>query len=177
MTQIRMKSHFKRLQMAVGLLLTLSCVSLFCAPLMAKDSGSDLLKRVKPPSSEWQVGKDKKWDKEIGIKGKMPAVNIGLRVQKDMPISAGNFLDQVRTKIMGDPGYQGAEITLVSSQKLGNTTWDLFVIKRKDEINQEFWARSFASDQILMVLYTAVGNYYGQYRNDFLQVLQQANGD
>ena len=166
-----------KMTMTVWFLVALFCGSTLSPHLMAKDSVGDLFNRVKPPTSEWKVGKNKKGDKEIGVKGKMPAINIGLKLQQDVPISAANFLDQVRTKIMSDPDYQGAEITLVHSQMVGGKTWDFFVIKRKDQINQEFWARSLSSDQMLNVLYTAVGNYYAQYRNDFLKVLDQAASD
>ncbi len=172
-----MKFPLRRFQVTLWLLVAFSCITTFCLPLRAKDLADDLFKKVQPPNSEWKVGKNKKWDKELGIKGKMPAVNIGVRIQGEMPISAANFLDQVRTKIIEDPGYQGAEVTLIQSQKIGGTSWNFFVIKRKDEVDQEFWARPFSSDQVLMVLYTAVGSYFGQYRNDFLQVLQEVGAD
>jgi len=159
------------------LLLALFCSSSFSLPLMAKDSIGDLFKRIKPPSSEWKIDKAKKGDVEVGVKGKTEAVNIGVKLQGDVPISAESFLDQVRSKIIADPSYQGPEITLVNSQMVGGASWNFFVIKRRDQINQEFWARPLSSDKILMVLYTAIGTYYEQYRGDLLQVLQQASSN
>lgn len=144
---------------------------------LAKDSVGEVFKRIKPPTSEWTVSKKKKGEVEVGVKGRTDAVNIGVRLQAGVPISVESFLDQVRTKILEDPSYQKPEVTLVNSQAVGGTNWSFFVIKRKDQINQEFWARPLSSDEILMVLYTAVGNYYPQYHEDLFKVLQQAAKD
>ena|SRR5215813_1945979 len=171
------RSRLRPLQVTIWLLLALACGTTFSLPLMAKDSKSDPFKWVSPPSSEWKLRKVKKGEIEVGVKGKPKAINIGLRIQDDVPFTAGNFLDQVRTKLMADPGYQGADITQVDSKSVGGKTWNYFVIKRKDQIFQEFWARSLSSDRILNVLYTTVGNYYELYRNDFMKVLEQAAGD
>lgn len=143
--------------------------------LFAKDLVSDFLKKVKPPTSEWKVSKDKKADKEFNVKDKMKAVTVGLKIQPNLPVTAQYFLEQVRSRIMSDPGYQGAEISKINSQEVNGSTWNYFVIQRKDQVNQEFWGRAFTSDQILMVLYTALGNYYPQYHEDFLKVLEQAS--
>ncbi|MFO1464313.1 MAG: hypothetical protein U1F66_11100 [bacterium] len=165
--------NFRHLKVITCLILALTYLA--TPRLFAKDLAGDLFKKVKPPTSEWKVGKDKKGDKVLGVKDKMKAVNVGLKIQVNMPVTTQYFLEQVRSRIISDPGYGGAEVTLINSQNLNGSTWDYFVIKRKDQVNQEFWARSLNSDQILMVLYTALGNYYPQYHEDFQKILEQAS--
>jgi len=141
------------------------------------------LKGIKPPNSDWTLRKISPNELTAGIaeelqievKGKEKSVNVGMRIGIDLPISAKLFLDQVRNKIAATDDYQGAEITFVQSQAVDGVTWAFFTIKRKDEVQQEFWARSITSDHILMVLYTALGSYYQQYRDDFQKVLKQAS--
>ena len=103
------------------------------------------------------------------------AVNVGLRVMKGVPIENQNFLDQVRTKAVEDPEVKGAEIGLIRSREIGGKTWNYFILKRKDEINQEFWARKLKPDEVFIVLYTAVGTYYDQYQPEFLKILETAS--
>jgi len=156
--------------------------SLLCLPVMAKDSSNDPLKGIKAPSSqlnlrklsaaELQAGIEE--ELKLGVKDKADAVSIGLRIGKDLPIDSHNFLDQVRSRIKKNKEYEGAHLSPVQTQNLGGMDWDFFTIERKDEIKQEFWARSISSDKILMLLYTTVGSYYEQYRNDFMKVVEQA---
>lgn len=160
-------------------------VFFFSLPLMSKESTKDPLKGLKAPTSEWSLRKFKSKELkpgieeefEIEVKQKGSAVNIGLRIGKDLPISSHDFLDQVRTQLAASKDYEGAEITFVKSQEAGGKDWDFFTIHRKDQIKQEFWARSISSDKILMVLYTSVGDYFEQYRNDFVKVLERAGRD
>ena len=167
------KPNFRKLRVLSCLILALTYVA---APkLYAKDLAGELFKRVKPPSSEWKVEKNKKGDKELIVKEKKKAVTVGLKVQPNLPVTTLYFLEQVRSKLIADPGYQGAEFTIINSQKINGSTWNYFIIKRKDQVNQEFWGRSLTSDQILMVLYTALGSYYPQYQEDFYRVIEQAS--
>jgi|GEM_PF-2268656 len=177
------QSRLRHFKLGAWSLAVLFCGSIFSSPLMADESQDPFL-GMKPPTSEWStrmVNKEElpagvKEELQIEVKGKEKAVNAGLRIGTDLPISSKSFLDQVRQRIAADKDYQGAEITSVKSKSVGGKQWDFFVIQRKDEIHQEFWARSISSDQILMLLYTALGNYYDQYHKDYNKILEQAAG-
>jgi len=130
--------------------------------------------QVKPPNADWKLRKVSDTEIEVFLKSQPKTVNLGLKIMDGVPVGSQNFLDQVRSKGMEDPDTKGAEFGLVRSQEVGGKTWDYFILKRKDEIDQEFWTRKISADEVLMVLYTAVGAYYDQYHPEFLKVLEQA---
>jgi hypothetical protein len=132
---------------------------------------------LKPPNDEWQLITVSPSEMTVAVQSKPQAVNVGVRTMGGVPIKSENFLDQVRSKGLEDPEAKGAEFTSVRSQKVGGKEWSYFIIKRKDEVNQEFWARKISDDEVLMVLYTAVGTYFDQYHSGFRKVLEQAAKD
>ena len=93
---------------------------------------------------------------------------VSLRIQTyDVPITSAGFLEAVREQIMKKPDYQGANITTVGPMDFSGKSWDVFTIKRKDEINQQILGRKIDSDTVFMVIYTGAGSYYDTYYNDF----------
>jgi len=166
------KTHIKLSRSAFWLLPFL--LTILSYPAMAKDPSEGLFKQIKAPSSEWKLRKVDQDELNLDVKDKPKAINIGLKIIENIPISAKTFLDQVRTKGVEDPDTQGAEFSAIETRPMGGLNWEVFVVKRKNEVNQEFWTRSISSDRILMVLYTAVGTYYPQYRPDLMKVLEQA---
>ena len=132
---------------------------------------------VKPPGADWKLIKVSSSEIQVALKSKPKAVNVSLKIMEGVPVDNEFFLDQVRNKCLEDPEAKGAEFGLVRLQEVGGKRWSYFILKRKDEVNQEFWTRKLSSDQVLMVLYTAVGSYYDQYRGEFLKVLEQAAKD
>jgi len=102
------------------------------------------------------------------------AVNVRCHTY-DVPISAKAFIDQVRSKIMEKPDYKGAAVGLVGPKKVKGKTWDVFDIKRKDEINQQIWARKPSKNVVLMIIYTGAGSYYNQFHNSFMKLIKGAS--
>jgi hypothetical protein len=101
---------------------------------------------------------------------------VNLRVHTyEVPVTAKSFLEQVRTNIMEKPDYQGAEIRLVTTKEVDGVSWDVFEIKRKDEINQEIWGRKTDSSVVLMLIYTGAGDYFKEYYSDLMTVLKRAS--
>jgi hypothetical protein len=146
-------------------------------PKSIQAKGRNPFYQVKTPDAGWKLRKVSASEIEVFLKSKPKAVNVGLRIMEGIPIESQNFLDQVRSKGMEDPDAKGAEFGLVRTQEVGGKVWNCFIMKRKDEISQEFWTRKLSSDEVLMVLYTAVGTYYDQYHSEFMKVLEQATKD
>jgi len=135
----------------------------FAAPLTVP------FEKVKLPNAEWTWGKP---DKDASTTRIMYPIKTGqavnLRVHTyDVPVSAQSFLDQVRANLASRDDYKGAEIRLMTTQNVGGTTWDVFEVKRKDEISQEIWGRKTDPNVVLMLIYTGAGTYFKDYYPQF----------
>jgi len=102
------------------------------------------------------------------------AVNVRIHTY-DVPISATAFIEEVRLKIMKKPDYKGAEVKLVKTKKVKGKTWNVFGIRRKDEINQEIWARKVGKNIVLMIIYTGAGGYFQDYHGDLMTLVKRAS--
>lgn len=131
------------------------------------------LEKVKLPSSDWTWGKPDKDPNTTRILYPTKtgqAVNVRAHTY-EVPVSAKVFLDQVRGNLMSREDYQGAEIRLMTTQVVDGVTWDVFEVKRKDEINQEIWGRKPSSNVVFMIIYTGAGSYFKEYYDQFKGIM------
>jgi hypothetical protein len=131
------------------------------------------LKKVKLPNKDWTFKDPEKENQRILHPIKIgQAVNIRVHTY-EVPVSAKEFLTQVRSKILEKPDYQGAEVQMIQSEQVKGKTWDNFNIKRKDEINQQIWGIKASSDVVVMVIYTGAGDYFKEYYDGLKKVLEK----
>lgn len=135
------------------------------------------IESMKLPGKGWEYQPPTKKDGTQKIMNPVKtgqAVNVRIHTY-GVPISAKAFAEEVRLKISKKPDYEGAQIDLLSTKTVKGKTWDVFSIRRKDEINQEIWARKTSNDVVLMIIYTGAGGYYQQYHNDLMELVKQAS--
>jgi hypothetical protein len=145
--------------------------SLYASPLTAP------VEAVALPSSKWVFQPPEQKDgtqKIMYPKETGQAVNVRVHTY-DVPVSAKAFIEQVRANIIQKPDYQGAEVRLLESRQVNGESWDVFSIRRTDEINQEIWARKTSTNVVLMIIYTGAGDYYKQYHDDLMTVIKKAS--
>lgn len=131
------------------------------------------LKEVTLPNKNWTFKAPEKEHQRILHPIKIgQAVNIRVHTY-DVPVSAKAFIEQVREKIIQKPDYKGAEVQLVKTETVNGKSWDIFNIRRKDEINQQIWAIKPSPSVVLMVIYTGAGGYYNEYHNDLMTLIKK----
>ena len=138
---------------------------------------TDPVEKAQLPNSNWTFERKEKTEGPAAImyvKKTGQAVNLRVHTY-DVPIASKAFLDQVRTKIMEKPDYAGAEVRIISSKEAGGKMWDVFYIKRKDDIAQEIWARKTDPNVVMMIIYTGAGGLYNDYYNDFSDWLAKSS--
>ncbi len=151
--------------------------ALILAAFSAAAFAAHPVKDAKLPNDNWvwkKPEKDEPSARTMYVKKTGEAVSIRIDTY-EVPVSSKSFLDSVREKIMAKPDYAGAEIQLVTTKQVAGKVWDLFYIKRKDEINQEIWGRKTDPNTVFMIIYTGAGTYYQQYYNDFMDFMKQAS--
>lgn len=138
------------------------------APLHA-DAVSQALEKVTLPNNDWTWAKPEKDANSSRIMyPKKTGQAVNLRIHSyEVPVSAKSFLEQVRTNIISKPDYQGAEVRLLINKTVDGTSWDVFEIKRKDEISQEIWGRKPNNNIVMMIIYTGAGSYFQEYYPQF----------
>jgi hypothetical protein len=147
---------------------------LFVPPVVSAKGGDDPLRSAKLPNGNWtwkSPDKDEPEAKTMYVKKTGEAVSIRIN-NYIVPISSAKFLESVREQIMLKPDYAGAEVQLVKDREVAGKTWDVFGIKRKDEINQEIWGRKVDGGGVFMVIYTGAGTYYTEYYSDFMTFIR-----
>jgi len=151
---------------------------LFAIPSKAR-ADADPVSKISLPNDGWTWKASDAGEpnaKTMYVKKTGEAVSVRLNTF-DVPISSNLFLTSVREKIMEKPDYAGAEVQMPVPKPMGGQTWDVFKIKRKDEINQEIWARKTGPGVVFMIIYTGAGDFYQQYYADFSKVLNQASAN
>ena len=173
-TQIRKVSLMRLISSSLLVILTLSLSVLDVS--WAKSPGS-AVENAQLPNGNWTWKKpdpEEPGAKTMFVKKTGEAVSIRIN-NYEVPISAQRFLESVREKIMAKPDYAGAEVQLVSSREVNGKTWNVFGIRRKDEINQEIWGRKIDGEAVFMVIFTGAGTYYDQYHSDLMSFLKASS--
>ncbi len=136
---------------------------------------SEPVQKVKLPSDAWVWDKPDQEDgtvKEMYVKQLGPAVKLRLSTY-EVPSSASEFVDEVRSKMIVKPNYVGAEVRLVETKPVEGQEWAAFSIRTKDRFDQEVWARKTDPNVVLMIMYTAANAYFNQYYADFMTLVKE----
>lgn len=152
--------------------LLLKICSFYCLP--SSLAGEDFIKGLQSPGKQWgQNYKNSGTEVEFFLKKNKDLLNISARLFKNIPFTAQTFLTEVRKQMQGDSRYRGATLTAIRKQTFGGREWETFTVIADPELHQELWSRKLNQETVLVVLYTAVGNYYTDYRSAFDHVLRQ----
>lgn len=168
------KRKFKLLAL---LTISLSLFTLCLTSISYAGSRTEPVAKARIPNKKWVIATPKTQDgtrKVMHPEKTGQAVNIRLH-SYEVPVSARAFIDQVRSNILKKPDYTGAEVRLVESKRVKKKDWEMFYIKRKDEISQEIWARKTSDNVVFMVIYTAAGDYFKVYHKDLMTLLKRAS--
>ncbi len=165
---------FKKVVPTIFFLLT--CLFITSA-LRADISSSDLRSRFQLPSSEWVwvKGKDSHDFLNIDHKKLGKALNIAGRTDT-IAFDAKTYLTEVRKLLPEDKkNYGDAQINLVETKNLFGKEWVAVKISAPDGLKQEMWSRKISTTQVLLLLYTGIGEPFDQYHGDFDKILERAS--
>lgn len=152
-------------------------ILLFSSSLRADISGSELKKKFNLPSSEWVwvKGKDAHDFLNMDHKKLGKALNISGRTD-NIPFDAKTYLNEIRKLLPEDKkNYGEAQINLVESKMMAGKEWFLVKISAPDGLKQEMWSRKISPVQVILLLYTGIGDSYEQYHGDFDKILERAS--
>jgi len=146
-------------------------------PAWADLSIQDLRKLFKPPSAEWIPVKLTAPEDILNFDHKKLGKALNISGRSDpMPAEARVYLEETRTGLSQDrKNYEGAQINLVESASVAGKSWETFKVIARDGLKQELWTRKISPSQVVLFLYTGMGDSYDQYRGDFEKILVQAS--
>lgn len=158
-------------------LLSLTFFTFISATLQADISSANLKSKFDLPSAEWVWVKGKDSHDFINMDHKKlgKALNISGRTD-NIPFDAKTYVSEIRKLLPEDKkNYGDAQINLVESKTIAGKEWSLVRISAPDGLKQEMWARKISSTQVILLLYTGIGESYDQYHGDFDKVLEKAS--
>ncbi len=134
---------------------------------------ADLFQNVKLPSATWQwVTSNVPDNKVMRVKNLGRTVELSLTTYNQVPESAKDFLEGVRSQIAAKPTYAGGEVQPLETRQLAGQMWAVCSTRTKDSVYQELWARKINSNQLLFISFTAVSGRFNQFYNDCLAVVR-----
>ncbi len=134
-----------------------------------------LRKKFDLPSSEWVRAQSKDPQDILNLDHKKlgKALNISARTD-NIPYDAKTYLTEVRKLLPEDKkNYGDAQINLVESKNLFGKDWEVVKIQAPDGLRQEMWCRKISKLQVVLFLYTGIGDPFVQYHPDFDKILEE----
>lgn len=92
----------------------------------------------------------------------------------DIPMDAKTYLNQIRGYLLNDKKtYPNARITSAQSKNLFGKDWQMIRVETPDGLQQELWCRKLDATQVVLFLYTSVGEAFKNFHADFDKILEQ----
>lgn len=166
-----MRSRFSR----SSALLFLFILCTLALPARADVSIQSLRGQFRPPNSSWVVARLKDPEDFLCLDHKTLGKALNISGRSDpIPFDAKTYLEEIRKLLPDDKkNYSNAQINLVETKSFGGQSWDTFKVIAPDGLRQELWARKLSPNQVVLFLYTGMGEAYEANRGDFEKILQQ----
>lgn len=151
-------------------------VLLAVQPLWADISVVSLSKKFELPSAEWKKGTPNLQDKEFfNIESKKLGKALTIAGRTDnIPMDSKAYLTEIRKYLMDDKkNYKDAQINLVEPRTAFGKNWDVVAIQAPDGLHQELWSRKIDETQVILFLYTGIGEPFKINHADFDKILEQ----